>query len=119
MGRSPHEQTMIWVRVDVDESISQMVKDLNEISDVRTHSSCQGTIGEGGPHPYRAYVMCSWACDSALAVLKSRYIVRPQGNGSWGYVHPLGTEGQSDGVQDESEDVEQATDGRQVAEEKK
>ena len=90
---------VVWVKVDADAEIAQMVIDLNEIPGVRTHSSCQGTIGEGGPHPYRAYVMCSWRDEAALNFLKSRYIVRPQGNGAWGYVHPLSTEGQTDGVQ--------------------
>jgi hypothetical protein len=101
--RHQHSETeVVMVKVDADAGIAQMVVDLNEIRGVRTHTSCQGTIGEGGPHPYRAYVMCSWSRPEALEALKAKYIVRPQGNGAWGYVHPSSTEGQSDGVQADS-----------------
>jgi len=103
-----HVTTTVWVKADVDEGIAQLVRELNEIGGVRTHTSCQGTIGEGGPHPYRAYVMCSWDSVAALRAIQARYIVRPQGNGTWGYVHPSETEGQPDGVkigEDRNEEV--------------
>lgn len=60
-----HKQIPVQVTVDVDEGIADMVRYLNTIPDVRTHTSCQGTIGEGGPKPYRAYVMAGY--DSAAA----------------------------------------------------
>lgn len=37
-----------------------MVRYLNTIPGVRTFASCQGTIGEGGPAPYRAQVGTTW-----------------------------------------------------------
>ena len=98
----PHETRVVWVKVDADVGIAQMVEDLNEIGGVRTDASCQGTLHEGGPHPYRAYVMCHWDAQG-LAALQSKYIVRPQGNGDWGYVHPRSTVGLSDGVQTDGE----------------
>ena len=94
----PHDTRVVMVKVDADLGIADFVEELNTIKGVRTDASCQGTIGEGGPHPYRAYVMCHWTPEG-LAELERRYIVRPQGNGTWGYVHPRSTEGQSDGVQ--------------------
>lgn len=96
--RPVHETRVVRVKVEADVPIADFVEELNEIHGVYTDASCQGTIGEGGPHPYRAYVMCHWS-DEALKVLQDLYIVRPQGNGTWGYVHPNNTEGQSDGEQ--------------------
>ena len=93
----PHKTIKMMVWVDVDEGISKMVRQLNQIRGVRTYSSCQGSIGEGGPHPYRAYVQCSWETLDILKALKLAYDVRPQGSGYWGYVHPLNTVGQPDG----------------------
>ena len=55
-----HKQIPIQVWVDVDEGVAEMVKYLNTIPGVRTHASCQGTIGEGGPAPYPAQVMATW-----------------------------------------------------------
>jgi hypothetical protein len=102
MSRKPHETRTVWVKVDADVGIARMVEELNEIRGVRTDTSCQGTLGEGGPHPYRAYVRCHWT-PQGLKILRRRYIVRSQGNGAWGYVHPLSTTGLPDGVQDDNE----------------
>jgi hypothetical protein len=101
VSKEIHDSRIVMVKVDADLGIAHMVAELNTISGVRTTSSCQGTIGEGLPHPYRAYVLCEWTPE-ALEILKTLYIVRPQGNGKWGYVHPLRTQGQPDGVQEDS-----------------
>lgn len=101
MSRKPHKTRTVWVKVDADVGIAQLVKELNEIRGVWTDACCQGTIGEGGPHPYRAYVMCHWTLEG-LKILRRRYIVRPQGNGAWGYVHPRSTAGLSDGAQEDN-----------------
>jgi hypothetical protein len=83
----PHETRPIQVWVDADLGIADMVAYLNTISGVRTEASCQGTIGEGGPHPYRAQVLCTWTPE-ALVRLQAEFDVVPEGNGNWGYVHP-------------------------------
>jgi hypothetical protein len=93
-----HETRQVMVKVEVDVGIASMVEELQKIEGVWTDSSCQGTIGEGGPHPYRAYVMCHWT-PQGCAALQSKYIVRPQGNGDWGYVHEYWTDELPDGVQ--------------------
>lgn len=64
---------------------------LNTIPGVRTEASCQGTIGEGGACPYRAQVMCNWTPE-ALVRLKAEFDVVPEGNGTWGLVHPRTTQ---------------------------
>lgn len=55
----PHKTKLIQVWIEVDLGIADLVGYLNTIPGVRTHASCQGTIGEDGPAPYRAQVMCS------------------------------------------------------------
>jgi Domain of unknown function (DUF4326) len=97
-----HETRTVMVKVEADVGIADMVEELNAIDGVWTDASCQGTIGEGGPHPYRAYVMCHWTPEG-LAALQDGYIVSPRGNGDWGCVHPRSTAGLSDGVQGEDE----------------
>jgi hypothetical protein len=83
----PHETRMVQVWVDADLGIADMVVYLNTIPEVRTLASCQGTIGEGGPAPYRAQVLCTWTPE-ALVKLQAEFDVVPEGNGTWGYVHP-------------------------------
>lgn len=85
----PHKTRPIKVWVDADLGIADMVEYLNTIPGVRTQASCQGTIGEGGPHPYRAQVMCTWNPE-ALPRLQAEFDVDVErlGNGSWGYVRP-------------------------------
>jgi hypothetical protein len=88
MSSVVHKQISIQVWVDVDEGIADFVKLLNTIEGVRTHASCQGTIGEGGPHPYRPQVMCSWTPE-AFARLSKDFDVTVNASGvGWGYVHP-------------------------------
>ena len=68
----PHKTRPVQVWVDADIGIADMVEYL---------------IGEGGPHPYRAQVMCTWTPE-ALLRLQVEFDVVPEGNGAWGYVHP-------------------------------
>lgn len=75
MGNVVHKTVPVWVLVDVDEGIATLVKKLNMIDGVRTLSSCQGTLGEGGPEPYGPYVCVSWLSDEALATLRATYNV--------------------------------------------
>jgi hypothetical protein len=56
----PHETRPVQVWVDADVGIADAIIYLNTIAGVRTHASCQGTVGEGGPNPYRAQVMATW-----------------------------------------------------------
>ena len=88
--RPIHKEVPIKVWVDVDEGIADFVILLNTILGVRTDACCQGTIGDAGEHPapYRAYAMVHWTAE-ALAILESRFEVKPEGNGAWGYVYPL------------------------------
>src|ERR1700677_830715 len=47
--RDIHSATrLVSVWVDVDEGIADLVEYLNTIPGVRTHTSCQGTLTEGG-----------------------------------------------------------------------
>ena len=64
-----HKTVSVQVWVDVDEGIASFVSALNRISGVRTHSSCQGTLGEGGAEPYGPYVVVSWDNATALAAV--------------------------------------------------
>jgi hypothetical protein len=87
--REIHKTCPIKVWVDVDRGIAKTVLRLNMIRGVRTHASCQGTLGEGGPHPYRAEVMCSWTPGAFTKLRKEFDITLPKGsNNSWGYIHP-------------------------------
>lgn len=83
----PHATVPIQIWVDVDLGIAEMVEYLNSIPGVRTLASCQGTIGEGGPNPYRAQVMCTWTPE-ALVRLMNEFDVDLEGHGAWGYIHP-------------------------------
>ena len=83
-----HKQIPMQVTVDVDEGIADTVRHLNTIPGVRTHASCQGTIGEGGAEPYRPYVLVSWPDDETFARLKGEYDVSEVGANN-GQVHPI------------------------------
>lgn len=87
MGNIIHQTAPVEVWADVDVGIASVVRDLNAIPDVRTHASCQGTIGEGGREPYEAYVMVSWRTDRARAALEIRYNLVADG-ASHGTVYP-------------------------------
>jgi len=82
----PHGTRPVQVWVDADIGIADTVVYLNTIPGVRTLASCQGTIGEGGPNPYRAQVMATWT-DEAFARLKNEFDVTILGD-RWGYLHP-------------------------------
>ncbi len=75
------------VRVDVDEGIADLVIYLNTIPNVRTHASCQGTIGEGGPHPYRPQVLVAWSTPEAFERLRHEFDMSDM-HEAWCYVHP-------------------------------
>jgi hypothetical protein len=81
-----HRTRPLQVWVDVDEGIYDMVAYLQTIPGVRTQASCQGTIGEGGPNPYRAQVMASWS-SAAETRLLAEFDVTLLGE-RWGYLHP-------------------------------
>lgn len=81
-----HKTIPIQIWVDVDVGIVEMVRYLNTIPGVRTHASCQGTIGEGGPSPYRPQVMVTWT-DEVFARLQREFDVTIEGD-HWGYLHP-------------------------------
>ena len=84
----PHDTIPVWVLADIDKDIADVVKYLNTIPGVRTLTSCQGTIGEGGPNPYRAQVMARWS-DDVDERLRSEFDVTELGlEGRWGYLHP-------------------------------
>ena len=82
----PHQTIPIKVWVDVDVGIADFVLALNEIPGIRTHASCQGTFGEGGPEPYEPQVVVTWADEAALNRLSHLRITRLGPN--FGYVHP-------------------------------
>jgi hypothetical protein len=82
----PHNTKPIQVWVDVDCGIADDVVWLNAISGVRTFASCQGTIGEGGPHPYRAQIMTWWP-EEVTALIEGRFEIGERGTG-WAYLHP-------------------------------
>lgn len=82
-----HMTRAMRVWVDVDLGIASIVEYLNTIPGVRTLYSCQGTIGEGGPHPYKAQVGVTWPDDETLKLLLTKFDVTLQGN-YWGEVHP-------------------------------
>ena len=82
----PHDTCPIQIWVDVDIEIADMVIYLNTIPGVRTLSSCQGTIGEGGENPYKAQVMAEWT-DEALKRLQQEFDLTILGD-HWGYLHP-------------------------------
>lgn len=84
MNNHPTVPVQVWV--DVDEGIADFVRYLNTLPGVRTHASCQGTIGEGGPAPYGPQVMVTWDDDAAVALL-SEFPMTMLGE-RFAYVHP-------------------------------
>lgn len=89
ISQVPHDTRPIQVWVDVDLGIADVVIYLNTIPGVRTLASCQGTIGEGGPDPYRPQVMATWT-DEAFARLSAEFDISYPSEGcvNWGYLHP-------------------------------
>jgi hypothetical protein len=81
-----HETRPVLVWADCDLGIADMVEHLQTIPGVRTTSSCQGTLGEGGPHPYPPQVMATWNDEAWLPLLRE-FDITVLGN-NWGYIHP-------------------------------
>jgi hypothetical protein len=97
VGRPPDRPVHITVPVqvwaDIDTGIAGMVRYLNTIPGVRTEASCQGTIGEGGPAPYRAYAMVRWQDDATGQRLLAEFDHSETEPGEnipqhWCYLHP-------------------------------
>jgi hypothetical protein len=85
-GIHPSMPVLVWA--DIDTGCAEVVRYLNGIPGVRTLTSCQGTIGEGGPNPYRAYVMASWP-PQLEDRLSGEFDVELLGE-NWGYLRPKG-----------------------------
>ena len=79
MGSVNHQTRPMKVWIDADLGIAAMVEELNLIPGVRTHASCQGSIGEGGPTQYGPYVEVSWPDEATLDILRAKYNVEPEG----------------------------------------
>lgn len=90
MGTVIHETTTVLAKVSVDVGIVSLVEELQAFPGVFTDASCQGTIGEGGPVPYPAFVSVHWADDAALILLQGYHTVDVVGD-HWGYVRPAGS----------------------------
>lgn len=86
-ARPVHTTIAMQVWADVDIGIAETVRRLNAIPGVRTHASCQGSVGEGGAKPYRPYVMVSWRDGLALDRLRRDFDIDVQGE-SHGLAHP-------------------------------
>lgn len=87
--RPVHETTTVLVWADVDVGIATVVEYLNTIPGVRTHASCQGTIGEGGAAPYRPQVLVTWPDAATFERLASEFDMSDVSeSGHWCYVHP-------------------------------
>jgi hypothetical protein len=92
-GRPIHRTVPLLVWADIDEGIADMVRYLNTIPGVRTEASCQGTIGEGGPNPYRAQVMVTWNDPAIFERLRKEFDYSETEPGEnvqrgWCYLHP-------------------------------
>jgi hypothetical protein len=85
-SRPSHKTLPVPVWADVDEGIAELVVYLNTIPGVRTIASCQGTIGEGGPNPYRAQIMATWPTEVEER-LRIDFEITELGE-NWGYIHP-------------------------------
>lgn len=81
-----HKTIRVQVWANVDEGIADLVLYLNTIEGVTTCASCQGTIGEGGPAPYRAHVMADWPKEVEPRLLEE-FDITFEGE-CWGYIHP-------------------------------
>jgi len=81
-----HPTVPLAVWVDVDEGVAADVAWLNSLPGVRTFTSCQGTIGEGGPHPYPAQIMVWWP-KRHDASIRRRFRIGERGR-NWAYLHP-------------------------------
>jgi hypothetical protein len=85
--RCPHTTVPVQVWIDADEKIAAPLRWLNSLSGVRTFSSCEGTIVEGGPAPYGAYIKAWWPPEHDVEI-KQRFKIIAEGNG-WSDLEPL------------------------------
>ncbi len=97
MGSVIHQTVPVQVWADIDVGIADLVRYLNTISGVRTHTSCQGTVGElsdddkaAGAQESRPWVMVSWDDDATLALLETKFDIDVDGD-HWGHLHPRET----------------------------
>jgi hypothetical protein len=86
MSSVTHDTVPVQVWVSVDKPIAGLVKYLNMIEGVRTYACCQGTIGEGGPEPYRPFVSVGWESDAVRDRLKSEFEIVEEG-ANFGMLH--------------------------------
>jgi len=86
MAVHPTRPVRVWA--DIDEGIAPWVEYLQTFHDVRTHGSCQGTIGEGGADPYAGYILASWPPDQENTLLLD-FTIEHWGDG-WGRLYPKG-----------------------------
>lgn len=82
-----HETRAVKVWVDCDLGIADLVEEINLIAGARTHTSCQGSIGEGGPEPYGPYIQVSWANEEVKKKLEQLGRVTVEGE-NHGVLHP-------------------------------
>jgi hypothetical protein len=81
-----HETVAVRVWVDVDVGIAEDVRWLNSLPGVRTFTSCQGTIGEGGPESYHPYIKAWWPPEHDGAI-RERFHLIGEGEG-WRDIRP-------------------------------
>jgi len=81
----PKSSVKVWV--DIDNGIADEVKWLNRFKGVRTFASCEGTIGEGGANPHKAYVM-AYIPEIHLPDILKKFEIGEKGDG-WVYLHPI------------------------------
>ena len=84
----PHQTRPVQVWADVDLGIADMVAYLNTIPGVRTHASCQGTLGEGGPAPYRPQVLTTWPPEAFERLQRDFDIDTTLRGENWAYLYP-------------------------------
>jgi hypothetical protein len=81
-----HETVPVHVWADIDVGIAAHVSWLNSLEGARTFTSCQGTIGEGGPEPYEPYITAWWPPEHDAAI-RERFHLIVEGNG-WRTIRP-------------------------------
>jgi hypothetical protein len=86
MGSLIHKTVPVAVWIDIDEGIALDVAWLNSLPGVRTFTSCQGTIGEGGPEPYEPYIDAWWPPEHDFAIHERLHLIA-EGNG-WRILRP-------------------------------
>ncbi len=93
MSSVNHQTVPVAVWVDIDIGIAEHVRWLNSLPGVRTFTSCQGTIGEGGPEPYEPYIQAWWPPELG-DVIRGRFHLISEGNG-WRNIRPKNLAGEA------------------------